>query len=272
MIKRILGSWFRFGCITPSVPIATAPIDAKKIRMLTPGPTVAFINQSTVVTDAQLIPMVAALQIQVDRDFSPAWKIDANLVFVPKGKVVDPNAWIIYIMDTSDQSGALGYHDLTPAGMPVAKVFAKDDLDNKLSVSVTLSHELLEMLVDPYIQNCVFDQTSDTEGTLYAYEVCDAPEDDKFGYLINGVLVSDFVFPTWFESGRSPNSVRFDFKNVLKAPFSLAPGGYIGMFVVGPNSTGWSQKTAEGPTGQRHLAKLARGISRFHKRKNKGSK
>lgn len=175
-------------------------------------------------------------------------------------------------MDTSDQAGALGYHDLTPAGNPIAKVFAKDDQKYGLSLSVTLSHELLEMLVDPYIQNCVFDQTSDTEGTLYSYEVCDAPEDDSFGYLINGVLVSDFVFPTWFESGRAPNSVRFDFKNVIKAPLTLAPGGYIGKFVVGPNSTGWTQQTAEGPPGQRHLARMAISISRFHKRKNKASK
>ena len=36
--------------------------------------------------------------------------------------------------------------------------------------------------------------------SLYAYEVCDACEADQFGYDIDGVLVSDFVFPSWFES------------------------------------------------------------------------
>ena len=29
------------------------------------------------------------------------------------------------VLDTSDQAGALGYHDVTPQGLPLGKVFAK---------------------------------------------------------------------------------------------------------------------------------------------------
>ena len=32
--------------------------------------------------------------------------------------------WQIVVLDNSDQAGALGYHDYTPSGKPVAKVFA----------------------------------------------------------------------------------------------------------------------------------------------------
>ena len=54
-------------------------------------------------------------------------------------------------MDDSDQAGALGYHDLTSAGLPMGKVFARTDLQNNLSWTVTVSHELLEILGDPMI-------------------------------------------------------------------------------------------------------------------------
>lgn len=81
MIRRLM-SWFGGSDPGPAAQTITAPtsVIAPKARTLTPGPTIAYVNQSTVATDAQIATIVAALQIQVDRDFSPVWKIDANLV------------------------------------------------------------------------------------------------------------------------------------------------------------------------------------------------
>lgn len=58
--------------------------------------------------------------------------------------------------------------------MPLGKVFAGTDLKYGYTWSVTASHELLEMLADPNINLTVLLQNSETAGTLYAYEVCDA--------------------------------------------------------------------------------------------------
>jgi hypothetical protein len=82
---------------------------------------VAFINKSTVVTDAELTPIVTALQKQVDHDFRPTWGVAAALVQVPKGGEIPLNHAWIGIFDDSDQAGALGYHDLTPQGFPAGK-------------------------------------------------------------------------------------------------------------------------------------------------------
>ena len=115
---------------------------------------------------------------------------------IPQGTPAPAGTWWLVILDDSDQAGALGYHDLTPDGLPIGKIFAASDLKAGDSWSVTASHELLEMLADPNINLTVFVQDADTTGTLYAYEVCDACEDDSFGYKINSnVLVSDFVYP-----------------------------------------------------------------------------
>ena len=218
---------------------------------------IAVLNASTVLTDDQIKPAVDALQIQVHRDFAPAWGIDADLVFVPKGQTPPPGAWQIAVLNTSDQAGALGYHDLTADGLPIGKVFAGDDLDSGTSWSVTLSHELLEMLGDPDINLTVLVDLPHHKGRLYVYEACDAVEDDSLGYLINGILVSDFIFPSWFESFRQPNSTKFDFQGKLSAPFQLLPGGYIGVMNIRESAVGWTQITMRADTKEETIHRKA---------------
>jgi hypothetical protein len=213
---------------------------------------ISVINESTVLTDADVTPVVIALQQQVTNDFRPIWGIDAELKMISQGLQPPTGAWWLVILDDSDQAGALGYHDLTPDGLPIGKVFAASDLKAGTSWTVTASHELLEMLADPNINLTAFVQNANTTGTLYAYEVCDACEDDSFGYTISGVQVSDFVYPAWFESFRTQGSTQFDRMNKIQNPLQLLPGGYIGVFNVSAG-TGWQQQTAERtPTNLRH--------------------
>jgi len=203
---------------------------------------VALINESTVVNSSDVPKVADALKVQVSRDFAPAWGVDADLRFVSAGQKPNAGEWWLAILDDSDQAGALGYHDVTSEGLPLAKVFAKTDLNYNEIWSVTASHELLEMLGDPEINLTVFVEAA-TGGRLYAYEVCDACEADKFGYNINGVLVSDFVYPSWFESFQKQGA-QFDFTKNIKQPFQLLSGGYIGVYDVTAGS-GWKQITAD---------------------------
>ena len=208
--------------------------------------SVSIINASTVLSDDEVKAVVPALQVQVHKDFAPAWGIDADLTFVPKGGTPAGGSWWLTILDDSDQATALGYHDVTQDGLPLGKVFAKTDLLHKAKWTVTASHELLEMLADPEINLTVFVQPSATSGVLYAYEVCDACEADEFGYDISGVTVSDFVYPAWFEAFRPAGSTTFDQGNRLGKPVpALLAGGYIGAFDVAFGG-GWNQITAEG--------------------------
>ena len=195
---------------------------------------VAFINVSSVVTAAQLTAAVAALQVQVSRDFGPMYGINANLTIVtPENARWFPEAWLVVVGDDSDQVGALGYHEITNAGQPLGKVFAKTDKDNGLSWTVTASHELLEMLADPWACLCAYG----VDGKVRAYEVCDPVEADDLGYSVDGgfgdVRVSDFVTPAWFDSSPGP----YSFRNHPVAPLTLLPGGYISIY----DGTTWTQ-------------------------------
>ena len=217
---------------------------------------ISVINESTVLTDADITPIVAALQKQVTNDFRPVWGVDAELKMVAKTSQPPTGNWWLVILDDSDQAGALGYHDLTSEGMPLGKVFAASDLKANTSWTVTASHELLEMLADPNINLTVFVQNANTTGTLYAYEVCDACEDDSVGYQIDNILVSDFVYPTWFEDFRTTGSTQFDRTNQIQNPFQLLNNGYIGVFNV-TAGTGWQQMTAQQLAGLQHTGQTA---------------
>jgi hypothetical protein len=196
-----------------------------------PAIHIAVMNASTQVATADLAAAVAALQTQVSRDFAPAWGIDASLRLVPAGQKPADGEWWLTLLDDADHADSLGYHDVTHQGLPLGKVFVKTSLQSHVHWSVTASHELLEMLADPQLNLTVFDEAKHG-GRLYAYEVCDACEGDDFAYTIDGVLVSDFVLPAWFESFRSKGSTQFDFGGHIDAPFKLLKGGYISVYEV----------------------------------------
>ena len=58
-----------------------------------------------------------------------------------------------------------------------------------------------------------------SDSKIYALEVCDAVEADELGYQIDGVQVSDFITPAWFEPTCAD---RMDFKKHVSKELELA--------------------------------------------------
>ena len=138
----------------------------------------------------------------------------------------------------------------------MGKVFAATDKQYNQSVSVTISHELLEMFGDPGINMTV--SSSDASGSplFYAYEACDACEADGYGYQIDGVTVSDFVYPDWFGgvAGKQYNP-----QAQIPKPFEIVSGGYIGVWKPG---SGWTQVTGADAHGAAHRSRAGVGSRR----------
>jgi hypothetical protein len=202
-------------------------------------PRIAVLNASTVLTDSMVAAAVLAIQHQISYDFGPRWHQSAKLTAYPVGSTPPATSWLLGIFDDSDQAGALGYHDVTAAGLPLGKVFAKTDIDYGYSWTVTASHETLEMIVDPDICRTAVDPTSTK---VYALEVADACEADQFADVYNGVQLSDFVLPAWFSGAPGP----YDFGKHITRPFGLLAGGYIGEM---SSSGAWHQILADADPG-----------------------
>lgn len=179
---------------------------------------ISVYNQATTPLPVPLAQIIVALQAYVDQFFGPAWNVACKLTET-QGPVA--GTWGFVFLDTADVVGSLAYHE--DDGLPLSKVFVATELQAGESVTVSASHELAECLIDPgcnlYAMN--------PAGTLYCYEVADPVEETSF--QVNGLLMSNFVYPAWFGE---PGS-QFDHVNVLDKPFTLAKGGYATTTAVG---------------------------------------
>jgi hypothetical protein len=201
-------------------------------------PTIACINKTTVDLGVDFDSLISALQKYVDEHLAPVWGTPAKLVKTTKPR---DGAWTMIFVDTADAIRNLrtdlkkvfgenvvdqieAYHLFK--GRPVALVFAKTVLAERSllstrdKVSMAASHELAEMLVDP--GNNLW--CEDDNGTLYAYEVCDAVEATYF--RVKGLAMTDFVYPAFFEGFHKRNSVQFDHMKMVKYPFHILKDGY----------------------------------------------
>ncbi|MFI4976675.1 MAG: hypothetical protein ACHP84_19235 [Caulobacterales bacterium] len=217
-------------------------------------PNIAVINESTVAADAEVQGMLAAFTQQWNGDLQPIWGVEtAAFTFVPKGQAPAAGAWWVVFLDNSDQANALAYHDLTNEGLPISKVFVKTIQADKTSLSVGATHELCEMAVDPWLNSAY----QDPQGVFWAGEVCDPVEDDQYGYMIGGVLVTDFVTPNWFAHQHARSQI--DLKGHANAAFEVLTGGYAQKF---DPAQGWVQVTGAKAMLRTRAAKAAEGSRR----------
>ncbi len=230
---------------------------------------IAILNQSTLVSNADAQAMTQAVATQVRLDAAPLWdRSPAAVVFYTDPAVVPATAHGIAIVDTiqNQPQGVLGFHTEDQGGKLWGVVAAKPELDNGAqvttgdwSVSSVLSHEVLEMFVDP---NCNL-WANDRKGSAYSFEVCDPVEAPS--YTISNVSVSNFVTPSWFDP-LAQSGAQFDKLGHLTAPFTILTGGYVVYESAGQEQQkygddfpGWRKEMKSGP-----MARTRRRLAQAH--------
>ncbi len=182
---------------------------------------VALVSESQAVSASLAASIAAAVQKQVTRDFAPLWQVDATLSYFASLDDVPVGYWPIIIVDQLDDPNAGGFHT-DKNGQPYALVLSQGQ------VSVDVSHECLEMLADPFgSRTMAGDSIKPGQGRVeFLVEVCDPCEGDAFTYMINGLPVSDFYTPHFFDPVAA-GSVRYDFTGAIKKPLQVLKQGYI---------------------------------------------
>ncbi len=182
---------------------------------------VALVSETKKISLSDLSIVSAAIQKQVSRDLGPIWNIQASVSAFDKLEDVPLGYWSLVISDEIEFDAA-GIHLNKDNGQPYALVQYSDDW------SLTTSHEALEMLVDPSGNRTVATNSPKPKQgrVLILVEVSDPSEAAKFGYSVNGVLVSDFYTPNFFDPVTAPG-VRYSYTGAIKAPRQVLDGGYI---------------------------------------------
>jgi len=181
--------------------------------------------------DADLVhSAAAALNLQVTRDLPQFWPITATVMYLPSPKKIPAGVWPVQLVRTLPPDEG-GFHS-DKHRQPYSKVIAskKDS-----TWTIDASHEILEMLVDPYgnrMQSSVAieivgGEIKDGTGQYgYLVEACDPCEDNRYAYTINGIAVSDFITPHYYDPVVTPGT-RYSFTGAIKGPRQILPGGYI---------------------------------------------
>ena len=104
------------------------------------------------------------------------------------------------------------------------------------------------MLVDPYgnrlqSSKAIGISTSgvieETQGEFnYLVEACDPCEANGYAYSIQGVAVSDFITPHFYDPVET-SGTRYSFTGAIKAPRQILPGGYISY--INMETSEWQQ-------------------------------
>ena len=184
---------------------------------------------------------IRAVNRQVVEDFIPIWGAGRICkIHEPVFDAADINALandpvfadsILYIVDEGLIQNALGFHDLNARDIPFGFVFVL----NLQGWTVTLSHEVLELIIDPTVNIFVPGPDPRDAGNivLHTYEVCDAVE--RTTYEIDHIAVSNFLTPSYFTIGEAAGT-RNDFLGVDVPSFGVTQGSHISFFNLATGS------------------------------------
>jgi hypothetical protein len=191
---------------------------------------VGLVDTTGALDSALVEAAAAALNIQVMRDLSQFWNVQATVRYLPNPKAIPVGVWPVLLV-AKLPPGEGGVH-LTKKNQPYSLVIGTPDSSDW---TIDASHETLEMLVDPsgnrlQASRAIKIAGKDTEDTVgefeYLVEACDPCEANQYAYAINGIAVSDFITPHFYDPVVT-SSARYSFGGNITRPRQILPGGYI---------------------------------------------
>jgi hypothetical protein len=204
---------------------------------------IALVSLTGDISTRDLLRAGAAVQKQLTRDFTPLWGLRAtldtfdDLASVPSDyhpivvfgrpeelvgqlEVAIGPEYTARLVDDFERDRLSGLHLNAFTRQPFALVEASD------AWSVTISHEVLEMIADPFGNRLIAaaHPLDRTQRVKYLLEVCDPCQ--AVWYPVNGVPVSDFYTPRYFDPVAVQGG-RYSFSGQIEEPLQILEGGYL---------------------------------------------
>ena len=234
---------------------------------------VALVSLTRDISTSHLLQVAAAVQKQVTRDLTPFWGIRANVdAFENLADVPNDYHPVVLFGDPGELLGQLefeignvnaarmveqfqagniaGVHANAFTRQPFALIQAADNW------SVVVSHEVLEMLADPYGNRLIAARhpIDPDERVKYLLEICDPCQ--TVGYTVNGWKMSDFYTPRYFDPVQN-TAAFYSYTGAIEHPLQLLDGGYITW--IDPRDSGLYQ--LEGGSDQPQLLMDITGLA-----------
>jgi hypothetical protein len=172
-----------------------------------------------------------------------------------RGEKFPKGAYNLILLDNISLEGALGYHEDEDEGkIPVSYVPIKEIREEDSSITEVLTHELGEMVVNPFVSKESVMRTVEHERKEYIVEIADPLQECPYEIgIINKQRVANFVYPKWFglpqirEELCQNNKYYFDtvppsYVKYINNPFEIFKTGYISVKEPGQE---WHQVLGE---------------------------
>jgi hypothetical protein len=229
---------------------------------------VGLVDTTGTIDTQTMAAAAAALNIQVTRDLPQYWPVNATVSYLPDHRNIPQGYWPVQLVRTLPP-GEGGFH-MTAHNQPYAKVIATP---GSTEWTVDASHETIEMLVDPNGNKLQTSTSIEIAGREirdgnarfeYLVEACDPCEADPYTYQIDGIRVSDFITPHFYDL-QLTQGARYSFTGAIQRPRQILPGGYISW--TNPETLELQQILWVDPNGPPELRNLGRapgGSLRLH--------
>jgi len=204
--------------------------------------TITFVNESKVLSTPDAVAIQSALGAFVSQ-VCTAWGLGDNGVQL--GTTRSVNGWNVCVVDKFPNPAvrAYGYHEVLN-GQPIAyilagsfataplgkfrkglsfkgKVISKDRYQE--GTAAVVFHEVVEMLVDPNINNV---SKPDSKGRTWLLEPADHVRGGLYKITARDgrdVIAPDWTLPAFYDlNAKAP----YSYLNAITAPFTLTPTGY----------------------------------------------
>jgi hypothetical protein len=204
---------------------------------------IALVSLTRRIPTSVFLQVAAALQKQVTRDFMPAWGLPATVnAFTDMASVPSDYHVVVLFDDSAELAERLEFAIGPAAAARLIDLFDGDQLagvhlneftrqpfalvEAAGAWTVTLSHEVLEMIADPFGNRLIAASLrgDPARRVNYLVEVCD-PCLSTF-YPVNGVPVSDFYTPQYFDPVCTEGT-RYSFTGEIERPLQILEGGYV---------------------------------------------
>lgn len=192
---------------------------------------------------AELSKVASAISRQLAGDLKRYWDVSGIVSPFEDSSQAHGGAWQILVVP--DAHGRGGMHSIPErCNEPVIAVvqYQPDTM-----WSLAASHEAIEMLLDPLGAN--FRQGPDPRGSgkqvNFLLEVCDPCQSLGCAYALDGVWLSDFVLPSFYQSAGS--AAPYTLKNKVLSPLSVTMDGVLSWQELDSND--WHQLDAAGFKG-----------------------
>jgi hypothetical protein len=194
---------------------------------------IAILNESKL-QDVEVLEAIRAINRQITEDFERIWGYGGELRLLASGHDIDLD--LIRsdaIIHLKEKTTAL--HTYTDTGLPTGHVWTNmialaDESQVWLQWTAALSHEALELIADPHLNTLVRGpHPLDRRREVFHFrEICDPVQSNT--YQIDGVWVSNFVLPHYYNSLGEPAGRNDFLGTVLKAFIWNPPNGYVGIW------------------------------------------